>query len=52
MIFVIYFLLARELPIWLGFFSLKDVAAYIENLLILQRSLMGYNKVSKCGKDT
>jgi hypothetical protein len=28
------------------------VAAYFENLLILQRSLMGYNIVSKCDKDS
>jgi hypothetical protein len=31
---------------------LKDVAAYFGNLLILQRSLMGCNIVSMCGKDS
>jgi hypothetical protein len=43
--FVIYFLLTCGLPIWLGFFSLKDVAACFGNILILQGYLMGYNIV-------
>jgi len=29
-----------------------NMAAYFGNLLILQRSLMGCNIVSKCGKDS
>ena len=33
-------------------FPKKDVGAYFGNLLILQRSLMGCNIVSKCGKDS
>jgi hypothetical protein len=48
--FVIYFLLTYELPIWLGFFSYKDVTACFGNLLALQGSLMSCNIVFKCGK--
>jgi len=40
--FVIYFLLTCGLPIWQGSFSYKDVIACFRNLLVLQRSLMGY----------
>jgi hypothetical protein len=49
--FLIYFLLTYELPIWLGFFSYKDVAAGFGNFLVPQRSLMSSNIISKCGKD-
>jgi hypothetical protein len=38
--------------LWQGSFSYKDVAAWFGNLLILQRSLMGCNIVSKCDKDS
>jgi len=48
--FVIYFLLTCELPIWLGFFSYKDVAAGFGNFLVPQGSLMSCNIISKCGK--
>jgi hypothetical protein len=50
--FVVYFLLTCGLPIWLGFFSFKDVATCFGNLLVLQGSLMGGNIVYKCGKDS
>ena len=50
--FVIYFILTCGLPICLGFFFSKDVAAYFGNLLILQISLMDCNIVYKCGKDS
>jgi hypothetical protein len=50
--FVIYFLLTCGLPIWLGFFSYKDVAAGFENFLVPQGSLMSCNIISKCGKDS
>jgi len=43
--FVIYFLLTCGLPIWLGFFFKKDVAACFGNILILQGSLIGCNIV-------
>jgi len=33
--FVIYILLTCGLPIWLGFFSYKDVATGFENFLFL-----------------
>jgi len=49
--FVIYFLLTYGLSIWQGSFSYKDLATCFENFLVLQGSLMGYNIVSKCGKD-
>jgi hypothetical protein len=50
--FVIYFLLTCELPIWLGFFSYKDVAAGFGNFLVPpQRSLRSSNIISKCGND-
>jgi hypothetical protein len=49
---VMYFLLTCKLPIWLRLFSYKDVAACFENLIVLQRSLMCYNIVFKCGKDS
>jgi len=50
--FVSYFLLTCGLPIWLGFFFYKNVAACFENLLILQIFLMGCNIVFKCSKDS
>jgi len=50
--FVIYFLLTCGLPIWLGFFSYKDVAAGSGNFLVPQGSLMSCNIISKCGKDS
>jgi hypothetical protein len=50
--FVIYFLLIDRIPIWLGFFSYKDVAAGFGNLLVPQESLMSCNIISKCGKDS
>jgi hypothetical protein len=50
--FVIYFLLTCGLPIWLGFFSYKDVIASFENFLVPQGSLMSCNIISKCGKDS
>jgi hypothetical protein len=45
--FIIYFLLTCGLPIWIGFFSYKDVVACFGNLLALQGSLMGCNIVFK-----
>jgi hypothetical protein len=50
--FDIYFLLTCGLPIWLGFFSYKDVAAGFENFLVLQRYLIGKNIVFMCGMDS
>jgi hypothetical protein len=50
--FVIYFLLTCGLPIWLRFFSYKDVAAAFENFLVLQGYLMGNNIVSMCVMDS
>jgi hypothetical protein len=50
--FVIYFLLTCGLPIWLGFFSYKDVAAGFGNFLVPQGSLMSCNIISNCGKDS
>ena len=50
--FVIYFHLTCGLPIWLGFFSYKDVAAGFRNFLVPQGSLMSCNIISKCGKDS
>jgi hypothetical protein len=38
--FVIYFHLTCGLPIWLEFFSYKDVATGYENFLVPQESLM------------
>ena len=49
--FVIYFLLTCRLPIWLGFFSYKDVTAGFGNFLVLQGFLMG-NIVSLWGMDS
>jgi hypothetical protein len=49
--FVIYFL-TYGLPIWLGFFSYKDVATGFGNFLVLQEYLMGNNIVSMCGMDS
>jgi hypothetical protein len=51
MSFVIYFLLTCELPIWLGFFSYKDVAASFGNFLVPLGSLMSSHIISKCGND-
>jgi hypothetical protein len=50
--FVIYFHLTCGLPIWLGFFSYKDVAAGYGNFLVPQGSLMSCNIISKYGKDS
>jgi hypothetical protein len=50
--FVIYFRLTCGLPIWLGFFSNKDVEAGYGNFLVPQGSLMSCNIISKCGKDS
>jgi hypothetical protein len=50
--FVIYFHLTYELPIWLEFFSYRDVAAGYSNFLVQQGSLMSCNIISKCGKDS
>jgi len=50
--FIICFLLTCELPIWLGFFSYKDVATGFGNFLVLQEYLMGNNIVSMCGMDS
>ena len=50
--FVIYFHLTCGLPVWLGFFSYKDVAAGFGNFLVPQGSLMSCNIISKCGKDS
>jgi len=50
--FVIYFLLTCGLPIWLGFFSYKHVAAGFENFQVLQGYLMSNNIVSMCGMDS
>jgi hypothetical protein len=47
--FVIYFILTCGLPIWLGFFSYKDVVVAFVNFLVLQEYLMGNNIVSMCG---
>jgi hypothetical protein len=41
--FVIYFHLTCGLPIWLGFFSYKDVAAGFGNFLSGKDSLMFQN---------
>jgi hypothetical protein len=48
--FIIYFFLTYGFPIWLGFFSYKDVAAGFENFLVLQGYLMDI--VSICGMDS
>jgi hypothetical protein len=50
--FVIYLLLICGFSIWKGSFSYKDVAAYFKNFLVLQGSLMSYNIIFKCGKDS
>jgi len=50
--FIIYFHLTCGLPIWLGFFSYKDVAAGYENFLVPQGSLMSCNIISKCSRDS
>jgi len=50
--FVIYFHLTCGLPIWLGFFSYKYVAAGYGNFLVPQGSLMSCNVISKCGRDS
>jgi hypothetical protein len=50
--FVIYFLLTCELPIWLEFFSYKDVIAGFGNFLVLQGYLMRNNIVFMCGMDS
>jgi hypothetical protein len=46
------FHLTCGLPIWLEFFSYKDVAAGYGNFLVPQGSLMSCNIISKCGKDS
>ena len=48
----ICFLLTCGLPIWLGFFSYKDVGACFGNFLVQQESLMSCNIISKCGTDS
>jgi len=50
--FVIYFHLTCGLPIWLEFFSYKDVAVGFGNFLIPKGSLMSCNIISKCNKDS
>jgi hypothetical protein len=50
--FVIYFHLTCGLPIWLGFFSYKDVAAGFGNFLVPQGFLMSCNIIYKCGSDS
>jgi len=50
--FVIYFHLTCGLPIWLGFFSYKDVAADFGNFLVPLGSLMSCSIISKYGKDS
>ena len=50
--FVIYFHLTCGLPIWLGFFSYKDVAVGFGNFLVPQGSLMSCNIFYKCGGDS
>jgi hypothetical protein len=50
--FVIYFYLTCGLPIWLGFFSYKDVAAGFGNFLVPLGSLMSCSIISKCGKNS
>jgi hypothetical protein len=50
--FVIYFLLTCGLPIWLSFFSYKDVVVGFGNFLVTRRSLMNCNIISKCDKDS
>jgi hypothetical protein len=50
--FVIYFHLTCGLPIWLGFFSYKDVAAGFGNFLDQLGSLMSCSIISKCGNDS
>ena len=50
--FVIYFFLICGLFIWKKSFSYKDMTACFENLLVLQRSLMGCNIIFNCGKDS
>jgi hypothetical protein len=46
--FVIYFLLTYGLPIWLGYFSYKDMITGFENFLVLQGYLIGNNIVAMC----
>jgi len=48
MIFVIYFILTCGLPIWLRFFSYKDVTAGFGTFLVLQGYLIGNNIVLIC----
>jgi hypothetical protein len=50
--FVIYFHLTCGLPIWLGFFFYKNVAAGFGYFLVPLGSLMSYSIISKCGKDS
>jgi hypothetical protein len=50
--FVIYFHLTCGLPIWVRFFSYKDVEAGYGNFLVPQGSLMSCNIISKYGKDS
>ena len=50
--FVIYFYLTCGLPISLGFFSYKYVAAGFGNFLVPQGSLISCNIISKCGKES
>jgi hypothetical protein len=50
--FVIYFHLTCGLPIWLGFFSYKDVAAGFGNVIVPLGSLTSCSRIFKCGKDS
>ena len=50
--FVIYFHLTCGLPIWLGFFSYKDVVAGFGNFLVPQGFLMSCNIIYKCDSDS
>ena len=50
--FVIYFFFTCELPIWLGFFAYRDVAAGFGNFLVPQGSLISCNIISKCENDS
>jgi hypothetical protein len=51
-VFGIYFHLTCGLPIWLGFFFYKDVAAGFGNFLVPLGSLMSCSTISKCSRDS
>jgi len=50
--FYYFFLLTCGFPIWLGFFSYKDVTAGFGNFIVLQGYLMGNNIVFICDMDS